>query len=791
MIRRISIQIYFTKPHKHYKMRSLHSNKYILSYYNQTIPYGSISNQTSIKPSNLEDFYLKFSIQRDIRDITGFGIQNLQKPVIGTVNTYDTRQCIDLCDTTKECNGITAIDYIKDKPYKICGLKKYVQGAQIILNDAYTNWVKPEPKDRLGKGWFYPDLPLENLNQFRLKDTTECKQFCELNSNNCKSYTFNNNTCSFYKNDFGEFVVYPLENRLDIPVEFIKIQNREYGLLKKTIDKDFLQIPYGPSNLYNFFRKQQTQEDYFFVINDLGNNKYEFIYVPETIVNNYKGKHWYITYDGLLYNHETQLYVYFTPVKYDTYYIMQLTVSPNKPLSKFNITIDRPLDYYREDIILNRCSLHDTITDKPYFDSQLRSACMSNPDRELLIESYSRKYPNSPHTLNYINQIKDTTIRSKALSNIRDYCSDNGLEDFEVCKPYCNQYALEPCDIKIKTHCDNVINKENFNFLTTLLSDTEEVRERKQKLDNLCGCFMSQEFYVNYTNNMVKEFSKYGIPASVFLASDKDCIYPRCTKSEFQVSKKTPEQTKKCAAITTCTQSFEVDIKGNVKGPTLEIDQIAACFQDQDTPSDITPTPQPEDTSDLNRICVGHYLTKQVCIDYCNKSDKNCDDRIQSYCLSIPDVMNSQYSSNDTKQLCSDYMSSSFYNNIQKSIEKEYKNLSSKSYCYYTNTNKSQIKRKSRKTEDCKPDSVCFVYRDVDKDGNIVSYIDLQQKSACLGIEKVKKDDKDKTDIEDKTEDNTEDSKKDYTWYVIGGIVALVVIVLVVLIVYSNNKKNV
>lgn len=129
-------------------------------------------------------------------------------------------------------------------------------------------------------------------------------------------------------------------------------------------------------------------------------------------------------------------------------------------------------------------------------------------------------------------------------STVRDYCRKNMTD--QRCKAYCSVRS---------NNCDDII--------------TDYCASNPSSSETICGCFHSDEFYLNYANQLSER-----VPGLISTTYDPGCIYPPCSASSLK--KFTFRQGATCPSIQQCIQSVNVDNKGNING-SIDVNNSVNC----------------------------------------------------------------------------------------------------------------------------------------------------------------------------------------------------------------------
>jgi hypothetical protein len=181
-----------------------------------------------------------------------------------------------------------------------------------------------------------------------------------------------------------------------------------------------------------------------------------------------------------------------------------------------------------------------------------------------------------------------------------NFCQGDNMND-ATCLSWLSQNSVFQDDYLYK-YCNDLINK-GYD-----ISD--------EKLSNICGCFMSDEYYNNYFSSLNKYLN---IPN--YLPYRPECYFSPCSAKSIKT--KTQKQTPlKCSNIAECVQVDSVNINGIIEGGNIDISEINIC--------NITRKCNPEGAAcdDTAPCCSGLDCSKGSCITPiipCKKQNESCD----------------------------------------------------------------------------------------------------------------------------------------------------------------------
>ena len=165
------------------------------------------------------------------------------------------------------------------------------------------------------------------------------------------------------------------------------------------------------------------------------------------------------------------------------------------------------------------------------------------------------------------------------LSKLSDWCqikddpnsitpqeNDNMMSDRCVSAWKDVETTLKPELTPYKDKITNFLQKycKNVKPSDFISSSTGYMKMGKEKLQKICGCFMEQEIYDNFWNDLSKEYMIEGINAY-----NRECYFPLCQKSETI-------QPSGGASCPDCTQAIAINNEGTIKGD-ISIQQNAEC----------------------------------------------------------------------------------------------------------------------------------------------------------------------------------------------------------------------
>lgn len=166
-----------------------------------------------------------------------------------------------------------------------------------------------------------------------------------------------------------------------------------------------------------------------------------------------------------------------------------------------------------------------------------------------------------------------------------DHCKDEKNYPNDKCQGW---YATQYNDNQLNTKVQDILNT---NCSKDVLDDNLNIKKNVSKsLANLCGCFLNNQFYKNYTDTVSK---KVDIDQSLF--SNIQCFNPYCSNASLL-----PEHNKRCPdiQIQKCTISNNPynAAGGNILDNKSTTDNNIQCIQSN---SDIIPKNEPIPSSQI------------------------------------------------------------------------------------------------------------------------------------------------------------------------------------------------
>ena len=211
-------------------------------------------------------------------------------------------------------------------------------------------------------------------------------------------------------------------------------------------------------------------------------------------------------------------------------------------------------------IYFDFASEHDTVSDRPMYEvnSNCQLWIQEKPERLLVVKNmYCTKYPESTKSDCGKFCAEDNTRTCK--QTLLNFCKGSNLE-YKNCKDFAQELNIN-LDQEIKDYCQSMSVQQAFQ-------------------NELCGCFMSQDFYSNYFGDL-KAAAQAGQAKNSFrdqfgndinIVQQLDavpdypiCYYANCATSGFlPATEKSSETKKDCPDVTQCIQVQNITNTGNI-----------------------------------------------------------------------------------------------------------------------------------------------------------------------------------------------------------------------------------
>lgn len=263
------------------------------------------------------------------------------------------------------------------------------------------------------------------------------------------------------------------------------------------------------------------------------------------------------------------------------------------------------------------CSQLDTRTNGPYYASndncQKWKNFNSSTDKDRKVQDmFCTANPSNSSCANFCipsNSPGSDTGYTTPLcyDSMLNFCQGDNMNN-QTCISWLSQNSVFQDDYIYK-YCNDMINK-GYD-----ISD--------QKLSQICGCFMTDDYYNNYFSSLNKYMN---IPN--YLPYRPECYFAPCSAGSIKT--KTQKQTPvSCPNITDCIQVDSVNINGIIDGGNINIFEDNSC--------NITRKCNPESAAcdETAPCCDGLKCVKGSCqkpVIPCSKQNESCD--ISNYCCS-------------------------------------------------------------------------------------------------------------------------------------------------------------
>lgn len=190
------------------------------------------------------------------------------------------------------------------------------------------------------------------------------------------------------------------------------------------------------------------------------------------------------------------------------------------------------------------------------YDGQNQSKFIPKEVSVALLKHYCKSDPtkNGCYLLRLLNKDEYNEV-------LKNFCKDKNLET-DTCFTYCQDKDVN-CNQPIVNYCQG------------LGPDKALGKNASSKTKELCGCFMGNEFYKGYFDELKKKFQwPAGAPPSHV------CYFDYCSSSNMKPYNERQNPTK-CPDVLSCFQMVNIDFnsRGNIVTGDIIIKQDAKCTQ--------------------------------------------------------------------------------------------------------------------------------------------------------------------------------------------------------------------